>query len=194
MATVMIPEPMHWNTTLLSYAAMLSDAAPSKEQAIESSLARLALTFEKTLNPALLQVYVEHLTLVSYQQLRRAFHEAEASLDFFPTPGKLMHLAESTRKQHWQFHCDAAWMWVHDYIREHGVTGRPKKVTVRDENGNSVGVQDVLAPQLHPVVVQTLVLMAGTTKTGLDAIAKMTAENFSFVRKKFDEAYERAAA
>jgi hypothetical protein len=65
---------------------------------------------------------------------------------------------------------------------------------VRDENGNPVGVQYVLAPQLHPVVVQTLVLMAGTTKTGLEAIAKMTAENFSFVRKKFDEAYERVAA
>jgi hypothetical protein len=140
------------------------------QRAIAGAVRQLREAMEKEDNCAVTAAHVRNLAEIEPEALAMAYALAEKSCTYWPSPGQIRELAgwsEETKGS-------AALQWVFEYLRKHGVDGRPSGGAVRfgeDETGRRVLLSTdplIPAPEIPAEIAETLVLLgSGAVKHGL---------------------------
>jgi hypothetical protein len=116
------------------------------------------------------------------------FVSAERECRFLPSPSELLAFAKLASDVS---DADAAWIWVQEFLEMHGVEGRTKTGAMRVEHGKVIQSQDTPAPDIPRPIAQTLILLGGSVRRGLERVQATGIENYGFLRREFIAAYEK---
>jgi hypothetical protein len=89
---------------------------------------------------------------------------------------------------------DDAYAFVTVYVKDHGVSGRPKwggMTDRKDAIGRTICNPDIQAPPIGPVTSRALVIVGGSLMGGLSRFNETSTEQLPFLRKDFIAAYLR---
>ncbi len=138
-------------------------SASELRRAIARAVRQLREAMEKEDNSAVTAAHVRNLAAIDAEALARAYALAEETCTYWPSPGQIRELAG------WSEESKAviALQWVLEYLRKHGVEGRPRGGTpVFGEN--EVGRRVLLrteplfdAPAIPAEIEETLGLLGG---------------------------------
>jgi hypothetical protein len=159
-----------------------------------------------------LQINALDLMDIPSQVLATVFEKARKELTYYPGVPELRELAGARENQIRAVETDAAWLFVHEYLRKHGVDGRPCGV-LADPNkaaectkchegwvDSATGLKrcecrlgtKVDAPKIPPRVEYALRQLGGEVKTGLQRIVECPVKYMGKLRERFNEAYQNA--
>ncbi len=104
-----------------------AETQEQRRQAIARAARALRQAMEREDNASVVAAHVENLADIPGAELAEAYAQAERNATFWPSPGQIRELAGwSDEGLAWK-----ALLWVFEYLRAHGVDGRPRSGGVR---------------------------------------------------------------